>query len=98
MCPISEGFEAGPFRFLLEREFNAQGIAFTDDENKADVIIHCTMRVTCAQPMWAFATVTVRSRDGRVLWRDYFKSNLMDVVADHAAKAILDECQKGWQK
>ena len=88
--------EREEFRFLLERELNAQGVAFTDDPNKADGTIRGTIRVTSALPMWAFATATVRGKDGKVLWRDYFKSNQLEGVAEQAAKAIFGQCQKGW--
>ena len=88
--------EREEFLFLLERSFNARGIAFTDDEAKADVTIRCTIRVTYAMPMWAFSSLTVRDKSGRVLWRDYLKENAMEVVAEHAARSIVSECQKGW--
>ena len=88
--------EREEFLFLLERAFNARGFVITDDATTADATIRATIRVTNALPMWAFATMTIRDKSGRALWRDYFKENLMDVVAEHAAKSILSECQKGW--
>jgi hypothetical protein len=90
--------EREEFLFLLERAFNARGVAITDDAAKADATIRATIRVTSALPMWAFATVTIRDKSGKVIWRDYFKENLMDVVAEHAVKSILSECEKGWPK
>ena len=97
--------EREEFLFLLERELGERGMTVTDDESQADATVRCTVRLTYAAPVYAYATVTVRGIDGKTLWRDYVvrqqgggDESAMANLAEDTAKRMRLACEKGWRQ